>query len=332
MERNILIDTLKQYPLELKSFPFEAQDDEEIVCIAVKKNGLALQYASDRLRNNYEVVMLAVKKNGLALEFASEELKNNSEIIFQAILSNGNALQFVPAELRNNRGLILNASRNCRAELIPAQFLADEDIAWNLIKHDYQAFPYLSEELRKDLDLIIEVIHFDVDMLMCVPDEVLKDKENVLQLVAERAGVLAYVADELKNDKEIALVAMRADGSPWAYGQLSEALKFDVDVLRELVDNLSHDQNEAFDFINVFDSEHIPAELLADDAFIVRLAEIYECTDVLLTLSKSLVLRMIELRVCNTDILEEEILGDADVQSVLAQFMSCEIEEDYDDD
>ena len=141
MERNILIDTLKQYPLELKSFPFDAQDDEEIVCIAVKKNGLALQYASDRLRNNYEVVMLAVKKNGLALEFASEELKNNSEIIFQAILSNGNALQFVPAELRNNRGLILNASRNCRAELIPAQFLADEDIAWNLIKHDYQAFP-----------------------------------------------------------------------------------------------------------------------------------------------------------------------------------------------
>ena len=332
MERNILIDTLKQYPLELKSFPFEAQDDEEIVCIAVKKNGMALEYASIRLRDNFEIVMLAVKKNGLALQFASDALQHNTEIVSQAILSAGDALRFVPVELRNNRELILNASRNCSAELIPEQFLADEDVAWNLIKHNYQAFPCLSKELRKDPELIIEVIRYDVDMLMYVPDEVLNDRNNVLELVAERAGVLAYVADAFKNDKEIALVAMRADGSPWAYGQLSEALKFDVDILRELVDNLSHDQNEAFDFINVFDSEHIPSELLADDTFIIRLAEIYECTDVLLTLSKALVLRMIELGVCNTDILEEDILEDADVQSALVQFMSCEIEEDEDDD
>ena len=125
---------------------------------------------------------------------------------------------------------------------------------------------------------------------------------------------------------------MRADGSPWAYGQLSKDLKYDMDILREFVNNLSLNYNDELDFINVFDSYHIPAELLADDAFIVRLAEIYECTDVLLTLSKALVLRMIELGVCNTDILEEEVLEDADVQSALAQFMSCEIEEDEDDD
>jgi hypothetical protein len=330
MERNILIDTLKQYPLELKSFPFEVQDDEELVCIAVKRNGLALQYASERLRNNYEIVMIAVKKNGLALQFASEELKNNGEIVFQAILSAGDALQFVPDALRNNRELILNASRSCRAELIPEQFLADEDIAWNLIKHDYRAFQYLSEELRKDLDLIIEVIQFDVDMLMCVPDEVLNDRAKVLQLVAERAGVLAYAADEFKNDKEIALIAMRADGSPWGYDQLSKALKYDVDVLRELVNNLSLNYSEEFDFINVFNSYHIPVELLADDAFIIRLAEIYDCAEDVLELNKELVIRMIELRVCNTDILDEGILEDADVQSALEQFMSCESEEDED--
>ena len=52
----------------------------------------------------------------------------------------------------------------------------------------------------------------------------------------------------------------------------------------------------------------------------------------LLTLSKALVLRMIEVGVCNTDILDEDILEDADVQSALAQFMSCEIDEDEDND
>ena len=39
MERYILIDTLKQHPLELTNFP-EAQDDDELVRIAVKNNGL----------------------------------------------------------------------------------------------------------------------------------------------------------------------------------------------------------------------------------------------------------------------------------------------------
>ena len=328
MERNILIDTLKQYPLELKSFPFEVQDDEELICIAVKKNGLALQYASERLRNNYEIVMIAVKKNGLALQFASEELKNNDEIVAQAILSAGDALKFVPVELQKNRALILNASRNCKAEFIPEQFLADEDIAWNLIKHDYRAFQYLSGELRKDLDLIIAVIQFDVDMLMYVPEEVLNDRAKVLQLVSERAGSLAYVFDEFKDDKEIALAAMHADGSPCGYDQLSKRLKYDVDVLWEFVNNLSINYNDEFDFINVFDSYHIPAELLADDAFVIRLAEIYDCAEDVLELNKELVIRMIELRVCNTDILDEGILGDADVQSVLEQFMSCEGEDD----
>ena len=44
MERYILVDTLSQYPNELKNYP-EAQDDTELVRIDVRKNGLALEYA-----------------------------------------------------------------------------------------------------------------------------------------------------------------------------------------------------------------------------------------------------------------------------------------------
>ena len=44
MERYILVDTLKQYPLELEKYP-EAQDDDELVRLAVKKNGLSTSFS-----------------------------------------------------------------------------------------------------------------------------------------------------------------------------------------------------------------------------------------------------------------------------------------------
>lgn len=328
MERNILIDTLTQYPMELENLPFDVQDNEEFVRIAVKKNGIVLQYASARLRDDYEIAMLAVKKNGLALQFVSERLRREHEIVSQAIRSNGAALQFVPQDLRNNRDLILDASHNCSAALIPEQFLADEDIAWNLIENDYRAFQYFSDELRKDIDLIMEAIHNDVDMLMYVPDEILNDKEKVIQLVEISAGVLVYISEELKGDKEIAMMAMSAKDSPWGYEQLPESLKYDVDILREFVQKLSLNYNDEFTFINVFDSYRIPVVLLSDDAFVSRLANIYECAEDMLVLSKELVLRMIEIGVCNPDILADEILCEPEIQVALAQSMGRDDEEE----
>jgi hypothetical protein len=38
---------------------------------AVRNNGLALQFANDRLKDENNIVLEAVRNNGLALEFAS---------------------------------------------------------------------------------------------------------------------------------------------------------------------------------------------------------------------------------------------------------------------
>lgn len=50
-------------------------DDVEMVTLAVRNNGLALEYASKSLRNNLAVVYEAVKQNGMALAYASEMLR-----------------------------------------------------------------------------------------------------------------------------------------------------------------------------------------------------------------------------------------------------------------
>ena len=43
-----------------------------MVLAAVKKNGAALEFASESLRNDKKIVIAAVKNNGNSLRFASE--------------------------------------------------------------------------------------------------------------------------------------------------------------------------------------------------------------------------------------------------------------------
>ena len=166
--------------------------------IAVKKNGLALQYASERLRSDFETVMIAVKKSGTSLQFASNVLQSNEEIINAAVRSDGNALEFVPEPLRHNRQLILEASRNCNVKPIPEEFLSDKEIALNLVAHAYEAFAYLADVLRADIDIIMTTLENHpfscADVMMYVPDEVVSNKEGCNTLNAKLSAVLHLIS------------------------------------------------------------------------------------------------------------------------------------------
>ena len=78
------------------------RNDYDLVSFIVNKNGLELEFASDKLKNNPEIVKLACLNNGLALKYASIELRNNPEIINIAISSNNHSFKFVSNDLRND--------------------------------------------------------------------------------------------------------------------------------------------------------------------------------------------------------------------------------------
>jgi hypothetical protein len=73
----------------------------EFVQLAVSNNGLALQYASDELKNDENIVQLAVTNNGLALQYASNELKDNDDIAFIAVNSYVFAYNYMSNRLQN---------------------------------------------------------------------------------------------------------------------------------------------------------------------------------------------------------------------------------------
>ena len=55
--------------------------DREIVLETVKQNGRALGYASAALKDDREIVLEAVKQDGYALRFASAALQDDREIV-----------------------------------------------------------------------------------------------------------------------------------------------------------------------------------------------------------------------------------------------------------
>ena len=86
----------------LDSIPKKFWKDKEFVLEAVRIDGNALQYASDKLKNDREVVLEAVKEKVFALQFASDELKNDKEFVLEALKSNPYALEYVSLDFFKN--------------------------------------------------------------------------------------------------------------------------------------------------------------------------------------------------------------------------------------
>ena len=77
-------------------------NDREIVMEAVNNNGMALQYATEKLQRDREIVMVAVKQDGEALQYASERLKGIKEIVMAAVKQDGEALEYATTELQKH--------------------------------------------------------------------------------------------------------------------------------------------------------------------------------------------------------------------------------------
>ncbi len=54
--------------------------NRELVLIAVRQNGMALEYAHESLKTDREIVITAIEQNGRALKFADESLNTEPNI------------------------------------------------------------------------------------------------------------------------------------------------------------------------------------------------------------------------------------------------------------
>lgn len=90
-DRDFVKESVAKYPNALY-FLNEYKDNKPLVMRAVKADGLALKFASERLQGDKDIVMAAVKTYGPALEFASPKLKDDFEVVVEAMKTSKSAV------------------------------------------------------------------------------------------------------------------------------------------------------------------------------------------------------------------------------------------------
>lgn len=75
------------------------KETAKLVMIAVRENGMALKFAHYDVRSDYKVALTAIKQNPLALQFfplSDENISdaNRKTCVMEAILQNGLTLQY----------------------------------------------------------------------------------------------------------------------------------------------------------------------------------------------------------------------------------------------
>ena len=104
---------------------WRGKGDREIVKVAVKQIGYALEYASAELKGDREIVKVAVNQDGQALGYASAEMKSDLEIVTEAVAVSSEALNFASEEVMNG-GLEdhLDFLMNKTFNVLPETFIA----------------------------------------------------------------------------------------------------------------------------------------------------------------------------------------------------------------
>jgi len=104
MSREEIMDGIKKYgDIYINNFDSSIKKDKEIVLLAVKNYGSALQYVDKSMQDDKEVVLVAVKEYANALAFASARLKDDKEVVFEAVKKGEYAIRFASERLQHDK-------------------------------------------------------------------------------------------------------------------------------------------------------------------------------------------------------------------------------------
>ena len=204
------------------------RNDKDIVLKAIEKNPDALEFASDRLKDDDMVVRRAILNyNTTALQFASERLKNNFDIVKTAVQMNPEVLQFASKELRNNEDIVKEAVA------YDTQYFK---FAGDKIKENFPTVEKFTEKILYDnKEFALNKLQYTMSNFNSVSDRLKNDKEFIGEVVARWRNTFEFIPDKFKDDKEIVLKAMKTDGISLEF--VSDRLKEDKEVVREAVKN-----------------------------------------------------------------------------------------------
>jgi hypothetical protein len=146
---------------------FYPRDHKNLFLKSIKerRDGSALQYASEEFKTDREIVLAAVNSDGSSLEYAAEHFKSDREIVLAAVMNSrrGSALKYAADHFKSDREIVLAAVMNSSRwgdalEYAAEHFKSDREIVLAALMSNGSALKHVSYALIKDIAFLREVV------------------------------------------------------------------------------------------------------------------------------------------------------------------------------
>lgn len=153
----------------------ETVHDYSTMLEAVKLNGIALEYASDCLKDNETIVSHAMKTNCWAFMYASNRLRSDRDWVIQAVEKNGGILAYCPV------------------------FMDDLEIAFKAIKENGANLEYVSYNLKNNKKLALKALADNMFVLKYLSENLRNDKEIAIFCLKKDEKYLSHFSKEIQD-------------------------------------------------------------------------------------------------------------------------------------
>lgn len=184
--------------------------DKEMMLAEVQKDGLMLQHASEKLKNDPNVVSAAIKNKPWATAYIGEELKNDPDFVLSIAEGNPEILKFVGEDLNNNRNFVLAIVQKNGHAIQNAQdrFKNDEEIANAALEQNIYSISYISKRLQDDRIFILSLVKKNCSVFEVIDKKWRGDEEIAFVAVSQNGVLLRCASEDLQNNPKIAHAAM----------------------------------------------------------------------------------------------------------------------------
>ncbi|EFC41082.1 predicted protein [Naegleria gruberi] len=84
---------------------------------------------------------------------------------------------------------------------VPLEWRANKELVLANVHHE-QCFPYLSDELKNDRDVVLHLLRFG-KLFAGIPDHFLKEKQFILDSIRNNVCIYESVSDTFRNDRDV---------------------------------------------------------------------------------------------------------------------------------
>ncbi|MBE6133947.1 MAG: hypothetical protein E7178_04705 [Erysipelotrichaceae bacterium] len=243
----------------LKFCSDELRNDKELAELSAKHTfDYRLSDIGDELRNDKEYIKYVLTtRRSVLIGSLSMEMRSDDEIALLAVKNDPNNISYLVEEQQKNKELlsiaIYNNENNCYflqsyqyKELLTKEFVLplihDGDSA--------EVYNYLSEELKRDPDIIKACFKCRGSLIEKAPEEVKNNKEYTLFAISEGHAYLSSISKLFNDDEDVFNCLVEHHIGMYDIAYFSERIKNDKEHMLKL------------SYTDVFDT--LPAHLKAD--------------------------------------------------------------------